>query len=71
MSAPQSMQDVQQAIARIDAIIHQLEVLRRDLNAVPTDSPAKSRTQALFGAAGKGTRDEYDLNLDWTRFAEW
>lgn len=50
--------DVRQVIARIDAIIHELETLRRQ----PVTSPATAMpnlTERLFGALGRGTWDEY------------
>jgi hypothetical protein len=52
-------------------MMRELETMRRQLTTVPTVAVASGLTQELFGAAGKGTRDEYDLNLDWKRFAEW
>jgi len=63
--------DTRQVIERIDAMIRELEVMRRQLTELPKVAVATGLTQELFGAAGKGSRDEYDLNLDWKRFAEW
>lgn len=66
-----SIPDTQQVIERIDAMMRELETMRRQLTALPKVAVTSGLTQELFGAAGKGTRDEYDLNLDWKRFAEW
>ena len=59
-----------QVILRIDAIIRELEALRRQLALVPEATPTRNLTEELFGAAGQGTRDEYDMRLDWARFNE-
>ncbi len=63
--------DTRQIVGRIDAMMRELEIMRRQLTNIPTVAVASGLTQELFGAAGKGTRDEYDMNLDWKRFAEW
>ncbi len=63
--------DIHQVVQRIDAMIRELKVMRRQLTELPKVAVATGLTQELFGAAGKGSRDEYDLNLDWKRFAEW
>lgn len=63
--------DTRQIVGRIDAMMRELEIMRRQLTTVPTVAVASGLTQELFGAAGKGTRDEYDMNLDWKMFAEW
>lgn len=63
--------DTRQIVGRIDAMMRELETMRRQLTTVSTVAVASGLTQELFGAAGKGTRDEYDMNLDWKRFAEW
>ncbi|MBI5292156.1 MAG: hypothetical protein HY872_09800 [Chloroflexi bacterium] len=52
-------------VARIDATIRELELLRRQL-AVPIKT-THNLTEQLFGALGKGSWDEYDLHLDWAR----
>jgi hypothetical protein len=72
MSTSPAILDQRQVITRIDAIIHELEALRRQLQlaAHPKTTVPTGITEELFGAAGQGTRDEYDLNLDWARFAE-
>lgn len=63
--------DTRQVVERIDAMMRELEIIRRQLTEFPKVAVATGLTQELFGAAGKGTRDEYDMNLDWKRFAEW
>jgi hypothetical protein len=63
-------QDQRQIIARIDIIIRELEALRRQLTVPSKEAPPRGLTDELFGAAGRGTRDEYDLQLDWARFNE-
>ncbi len=63
--------DTRQVVGRIDAMMRELETIRRQLTALPKVAVATGLTKELFGAAGKGSRDEYDLNLDWKRFAEW
>ena len=54
-------------IARVDAAIRELELLRRQL-AAPIKT-TRNLTEQLFGALGAGTWDEYDLHLDWARFS--
>ena len=63
--------DTRQVVGRIDAMMRELETMRRQLTALPRVAAVSGLTQELFGAAGKGSRNEYDLNLDWKRFAEW
>lgn len=58
--------DTEQVIARINAIIQELEALRQQLVA-PTPR-ALNFTEALFGSLGHGAWEEYDLHLDWARF---
>ena len=67
-----AISDQREAIARIDAIIYELEALRRQLElaTLPRTTVPTGITEELFGAAGQGTRDEYDLNLDWARFSQ-
>ncbi len=62
--------DQRQVIARIDTIIRELEGLRRQLATPPKTTVTTSIAEELFGAAGRGTRDEYDPNLDWARFSQ-
>ncbi len=63
--------DTRRMLKQIDTMIHELQLMRRQLTqAVPPASEA-GLTERLFGAAGHGTWDEYALNLDWQRFGEW
>ncbi len=56
----------QTILARLDAIMHELEALRRQLEQLPSYSDEEttkpSVTEQLWGAAGKGEPNEYDLN---------
>jgi hypothetical protein len=63
--------DTRQVIERIDAMMRELAAIRRQLSTLPNVAAVSGLTQELFGAAGKGTHDEYDLQLDWKRFGEW
>ncbi|MBL7164681.1 MAG: hypothetical protein ISS57_19000 [Anaerolineales bacterium] len=64
----------QQIISRIDTIIRELETLRQILtDPAPTIAEPKRKnglTEELFGAAGQGSWDEYDPNIDFLRFAD-
>jgi hypothetical protein len=51
--------DTRQIVGRIDAMMRELETMRRQLAVLPTVAVASGLTQELFGAAGKGSRDEY------------
>ena len=61
--------DARQIVTQIDAIIPELLALRRRLTAaaIPPVEPGRL-TAALYGALGRGTWDECDPDLDWTRF---
>jgi hypothetical protein len=63
--------DTRLVVNRIDAMIAELEMMRRQLMTTPQAVAPSGLTEELFGAAGRGSRDEYDLNLDWVRFSEW
>jgi len=52
--------DTRRVVERIDAMMRELEIMRRQLTTVPTVTVASGLTQELFGAAGRGTRDECD-----------
>jgi hypothetical protein len=56
-------------LQRIDAIIAELQLLRRQLNAERA-APAQKvdLVEKLAGSLGQGTWDEYDLLLDWEQF---
>ncbi len=62
--------DTRQIVERIDAMMRELDLMRQQLTAPSKVVMASGLTQELFGAAGKGTRDEYDMALDWKRFTE-
>ncbi len=59
--------DIDQMLARIDAAIQELQALRQQL-VVPVKATTIGITEQLFGALGRGSWDEYDLDLDWARF---
>ena len=54
-------------LRRIDAIIRELQELRRVV-LVQERSADGNLTAQLYGALGQGTWDEYDSDLDWQRF---
>jgi len=54
-------------VKRIDAILYELQELRRAV--LEQSRPSNGNlTQQLYGALGKGTWDEYDRDIDWRRF---
>ncbi|MBI3943685.1 MAG: hypothetical protein HY326_11785 [Chloroflexi bacterium] len=61
-------EDVQQVVARIDAIILELEELRRRI-LITQPAPERNITGRLYGALGHGSWSEYDPDLDWIRFS--
>lgn len=62
--------DTRQILGRIDAMIRELEMMRRQVAIWPKAEYSSGLTDKLFGALGHGTWAEYDLNLDWARFSE-
>lgn len=68
MSTSPGVADSPQVIARINAIIRELEILRRELTTQVTLA-TPHLTEQLFGALGRGTWDEYEPDLDWLRFS--
>jgi hypothetical protein len=62
--------DTRQIVGRIDAMMRELETMRRQLTTIPKAEPSVGLTDGLFGVLGHGTWAEYDLNLDWARFSE-
>jgi len=62
--------DTRQIVERIDAMMLELELMRQQLTAPSKVVMTSGLTQELFGTAGKGTRDEYDMALDWKRLTE-
>jgi len=69
MSTAVMTSDQKQIVHRIDVIVRELLELRGQLTAAPQAVPTHSLTDELFGAAGQGNRDEYDVQLDWERFS--
>ena len=64
--------DARQIVTQIDAIIPELLALRRRLTVAPPPSAEPGGlTAALYGVLGQGTWDEYDIDLDWTRFGAY
>jgi hypothetical protein len=55
-------------VKRIDAIVYELQELRRTIleQTQPSD---KNLVEQLYGVLGQGTWDEYDHHIDWKRFA--
>lgn len=54
-------------LERIDAILRDLLELRQTV--VAQGRAARGNlARELFGALGRGTWEEYDLDLDWQRF---
>ena len=59
-----------EAIAqRINAIIRELEELRNAVLRTYAEPPGENLVEQLYGALGQGDWGEYDLDLDWQRFA--
>jgi hypothetical protein len=61
-----SPQDLRPLLTRLDAIIRELEALRRQLIMEP--EKVFNLAEKLFGVLGNGSWDEYDPDLDWKRF---
>jgi len=59
-------------LRRIDAIIDELQSLRRAVitQQPPAITPTWSIVEELFDSLGPGSWDEYDLMLDWKQFSE-
>jgi hypothetical protein len=56
-------------LQRIDAIIAELQLLRRQVVTIRPSAPLPlNLVDELAGSLGQGTWDEYDLQLDWERF---
>ena len=55
---------------RIDAIIHELESLRKIVETKRIETSRTDLADQLFGSLGKGEWAEYDLDLDWERFGK-
>ena len=63
--------DTRAILARIDEMLRELQALREQLALTAKLPQPIGLTRQLFGAAGHGTWDEYDMDLDWKRFSEW
>ncbi len=61
-----SERERQKLLQQIDALIHDLQNLRTQLSAQSVSSSGKVAN--LFGKLGRGSWQEYDLELDWERF---
>ncbi len=68
---PRREMEPAQLLRRIDLLIRELEQVRQQLAIVAMPTTHLGLTQSLYGAAGRGARAEYDLELDWQRFGEW
>jgi predicted RNA-binding protein len=55
---------------RIDAIIHELESLRKIVETKRIETSRTNLADQLFGSLGKGEWAEYNLDLDWERFGK-
>ena len=55
---------------RIDAIIQELEELRKVITAQESGPCSEDLAQQLYGALGQGVWEEYDFDLDWKQFEE-
>lgn len=63
-----SGQDREAIMARLDEIMQELVAIRRILRVSPQEAGRPGVTERLFGSLGHGTWDEYDRDLDWSRF---
>ena len=74
MSSVIEIPDKKQILARIDAIMRELEILRHIVTEpAPIIAESEKKTKqadALFGAAGQGAWDEYIPDIDVLRFAD-
>ena len=55
-------------LQRIDAIMHELEELRKEILHFQVKPPTGNLAQKLYGVLGRGNWDEYDLDLDWQKY---
>lgn len=65
--------DTQYVLERIDAIMHELEELRRVVEPALQDStvaPEEDLVDLLWGSLGQGSWDELnsDIDINWYRF---
>jgi hypothetical protein len=68
MDEVQTVQEpLEHILERIDAIIQELQDLRRSV-LTQARPPDENLTAQLYEALGKGSRDEYNSQSDWQRF---
>ena len=58
----------QMILEKIDTIAQELQELRKAIQS-QIRPPEQNLAEHLFGALGQGSWDEYDLDVDWHRFA--
>ncbi|MCL4487318.1 MAG: hypothetical protein M1570_04215 [Chloroflexi bacterium] len=58
-------------LTKIDTLIHELQLMRKEIAGARPLASETGLTDRLYGAAGHGTPDEYDIDLDWQRFGAW
>lgn len=63
-----SQRERQKLLQQIDALIRDLQNLRTQLSA--QSIPSSGKAANLFGKLGRGSWQEYDLELDWERFTQ-
>jgi|GEM_PF-1461618 len=63
--------DTQEILKRIEEMVRELQDMRHKLVAMSKAVVPSGLTDSLFGAAGHGIWEEYDMHLDWKRFSEW
>jgi hypothetical protein len=68
MEAQPLNQSPAEILQRIDAIMRELEELRRAIIRSRASLPPDDLAQQLYGVLGQGSWSEYDMDLDWQRF---
>ena len=56
-------------LQRIETLMRELAELRQMVLRIQSEPAAGDLAQQLYGALGHGSWEEYDLRLDWQRFA--
>ena len=56
-------------LQRIDAIIHELAELRKQVAQSQVGLASDDLAQQLYGVLGQGSWSEYDPDLNWQRFS--
>jgi hypothetical protein len=62
-------QSAEAILQRLDAIMGELEELRRIVLGTRSESAPANLVDQLYGVLGHGSWEEYDMRLDWRRFA--